>query len=423
MPNINAYDTSNLDAYFKDVYAPDMADLVPSTSRLQKDIKFVGNDQREGRAFVQAVRLTRPQGWVLDTSGGAYPLRPPVPSKGDDARVTGSSFLLRDVMSYDAAAKAEKGPRSFINGTSHMIEGMADMASFILELQLLHGQRNVGVLESRSDDSGTSQTFVFTSATFIAELWGGFEDGTVEIYTSGGTNLTPSGARVTAVDLDNRAVTFLGVEAELDAVNTDLGNSPEVYLVSTYSAGMVGLLEQVSNSGTMFGISGSTYSMWRGNSYSTTGTLTFAKIIRAVDKTVVRGSAGAMRFYVSPASWSDCMNDLAALRRYAEKAGGKLEQGADELQFYGQNGSIVIVPHILMKPSEAFGIPVGGSKVKRVGASDITYAMPGSNGEKFWEHLQDHAGVGARVYWHQAVFMNCPAQGVLISGIQNTAAA
>ncbi len=421
MANVTSYDTTALDYAFRDVYASELEDLVPSTSRLQKDIKFVGNDQREGRAFVQPVRLTRPQGWVLDTTGGAYALADAAPSVGDEARVQGSSFLLRDIMSYDAAAKAVKGKRAFINGTSHMVEGMADMASFILELQLLHGQRNVGVLTSGGVDSGTTQSFVLTAATFIAAMWSGLEGGFVEFYTSGGTALTPSTAKVTAVDIDTRTVTFLGVEAELDAVRADLGNSPVVYLRSTKGNGMLGLISQVSNTGSMFGIDGAAYSLWKGNSVATTGTLTFAKIVRAVGKTVVRGNANAMRFYVSCDSWNDCMNDLAALRRYADKAGGKLEQGADELQFHSQNGVIVIVPHILMKPSEALGIPTGGSKVKRLGASDITFSPPGTGEDKFWEHLPSHAGFGTRVYWHQAVFMSCPAQGVLITGIENTA--
>ena len=422
MPNPTSYDTTKLDYAFKDVYASELVDLVPSTSRLQKDIKFVGNDEREGRAFIQPVRLTRPQGWTLDTSGGAYLLNDPVPSEGDYARIQGSSFLLRDVISYDAAAKAQKGKRAFINGTSHMVEGMADMASFILELQLLHGQRDVGVLATRTNDSGTSQTFTFTAPSFIVALWSGLEKGYVEIFTAGGTNLTPSKAQVTAVDISTRAVTFLGVESELDAVNADLANSPVVYLRGTKSAGMVGLMAQAGNTGSMFDIDGAAYSLWQGNPITTTGALTFAKIIRAVDKPVNRGAGGPMRFYVSPSSWSDCMNDLAALRRYAEKAGGKLEQGADELQFYGQGGPIVIVPHILMKPSEALGLPTGGSKVKRLGASDITFELPGTEGGKFWEHLPSHAGLGTRIFWHQAVFCACPAQMVRITGIENTAA-
>jgi hypothetical protein len=424
MANLTSYDTAKLDFAFKDVYASDLMDLTPSTSRLQKDIKFVGNDQREGRAFVQPVRTTRPHGWTLDVTGGAYLLNDPEPSRGDEARVTGSSFLLQDVMSYDAAAKAVKGKRAFINGTSHMVEGMADMASFVLEMQLMHGQRDVGVLMAGGAGGTTStQSFVFTVGSFIPALWSGLENGFVEFYTAGGAPLTPAGAKVTAVDIDARTVTFLGNTAELDAVRAGLGSAPQVYLRNTKAAGMVGLISQVSNTGVQFGIDAAEYSLWKGNTVTAgSATLTFQKIIRAADKTVVRGNSGPMRFYVSPTSWSDCMNDLSALRRYADKAGGKLEQGADELQFYGQNGSIVLVPHILMKPSEAFGIPTGGSKVKRLGASDITFSMPGTGRDKYFHDLPSHAGFGTRVFWHQAVFMSCPAQGVLVNNIVNTAA-
>lgn len=412
--------TTVLDYAFKDVYAANLMNLLPEAARLQKDIKFVGNDKREGRAFVQPVRLTRPAGWTLDTSGDAYALNAPEPSRGDEARVSGSSFVLRDVLSYDAAAKAVKGTRAFVNGTSQLVEMMADTAAFILETQLIHGQRNVGLLATRTDDSGTSQTFTVSAGTFMPAMWSGMENSHVEIRTTAGLNLTPSGAQISAVDIDGLALTLTGVESELDAVNTDLANDPEIFLRNTYDAGMRGLVLQASNTGVQFGIDASDYSLWKGNSYATTGTLTFAKLIRAADKAVSRGAGGAMRFYVPTGAWSDCMNDLAALRRYANQAGGKLEQGADELMFHGQGGSLIIVPHVLMKPSEALGLPVGGSKVQRLGASDLTFSIPGTGQDKFWEHLPDHAGFGTRCYWHQAVLLSCPSKAVLVTGIEST---
>ncbi len=415
-----AHTVDLMDYATKVVYADKLENLVPETARLQKDIKFVGADKREGKHYVQPVRLTRAHGWTLNTTGDAFELNAPEPSRGDDAVVEGSSFVLRDVISYDAAAKCLKGKRAFADGTAYMLENMAETASFILETQLLHGQRNVGVLTSRTTDAGVSQTFRFTAGSFIPALWSGLENGFVQIYTAAGTLLTTSETKVTAVDVDNRDVTFLGIEAELDAVNADLANSPVVYLRDTKDHGMVGLISQVSNTGNLFTINAANFSLWKGNTYATSGTLTFAKIIRAVDKAVNRGLMGPMRFYVSPSSWSDCMNDLSALRRYADKAGGKLEQGADELQYYGQNGSIVMVPHILMKPSEAFGIPTGGGKVMRLGASDLTFSMPGSGDGKYWENLPSHAGYGTRCYWNQAVLLSAPAQGVLITGIENS---
>lgn len=417
-----AHTVALMDHMTKEVYADSLEKAIPETARLQKDIKFVGADKREGKVYVQPVQLTRAHGWTLNTSGEAFPLNPPEPSRGDDARVSGSSFVLRDVISYDAAAKALKSPRSFVTGTSYMLENMQETASFVLETQLLHGQRDVGVLESRSNDSGTSQTFVFTVGSFIAALWSGMENGFVQFYGgSSGLLLNNTEVQVTAVDVDTRAVTFTGTEAELDAVNADLANGTKVYLRDTKDAGMVGLISQVSNTGLMFSINAATYSLWKGNTYSAaSGALSFAKIIKAVDKPVNRGMPGSMRFYVSPSSWSDCMNDLAALRRFADKAGGSLEQGAEDLVFYGQNGKISIVPHILMKPSEAFGIPTEGRKVIRLGASELTFSMPGSGKGEYWENLPSHAGYGTRCYWNQAVLLSAPSKGVLINGIVNS---
>lgn len=406
----------------KEVYADSLEKAIPETARLQKDIKFVSADKREGKIYVQPVQLTRAHGWTLSTAGDAFGLNQPEPSRGDDARVTGSSFVLRDAISYDAAAKCVKGPRSFVNGTSYLLENMQETASFVLETQLLHGQRDIGVLESRSDDSGTSQTFVFTVGSFIPALWSGLEYGYVQFYGgASGTLLTPSEVQVTIVDIDSRAVTFTGQEADLDAVNADLANATKVYLRDTKSAGMVGLITQVSNTGSMFEIDAAAYSLWKGNTYSAaSGALSFAKIIKAVDKPVNRGMPGSMRFYVSPSSWSDCMNDLAALRRYADKAGGSLEQGAEDLVFYGQNGKISIVPHILMKPSEAFGIPSEGRKVVRLGASELTFSMPGTEKGQYWDNLPDNAGYGTRCYWNQAVLLSAPSKGVLINDIVNS---
>lgn len=409
---------STMDAFFKKVYADKIENLIPKSSRLQQDCKFVSAEKREGGTYNQPVALSRSHGWTLSTSGDAFPLNQPEPARSDVAEVSGSSFVLRDAISYDAAAAAVKGDRAFVNGTSYLVENMAETASFILELQLLHGQRNLGVVESRSNDSGTTQTFVFSKATFIAAMWSGLEKGFVEFY-DGATLLTPSEVQVSAVVIDSRAVTFVGTETELDAVNTAIGsNTPGVFLRGTKSSGMVGLITQVSNSGSLFGIDAALWSLWAGNTLATTGTLTFAKIIQAVDKPVARGLMSDMRFYVNPGSWTDCQNDLAALRRYANKAGGKLEQGAEELVYYGQNGSIELVPHIFMKPSEAFGMPKG--KAIRLGSSDTTFSLPGQSAGKYWENLPDHAGYGTRCFWNQAGFLPCPAQGILISGIVNS---
>src|SRR3972149_693891 len=316
-----AHTVDLMDYAMKDAYASKLESLIPEVARLQKDISYVDADKREGRAFVQPVRLTRAAGWTLSSSGDAFPLNPPEPSQGDDARVEGASFVLRDVISYPAAAKCLKGKRAFVEGTSYLLENMAETASFVLEMQLLHGQRSVGTVDARTVDSGTTQSFSFTAATFIAAMWSGLERGFIDFYTSAGAALTPSGAQITGVDIDTRTIEFLGTELELDAVAA--ATNPAVSLRGTKEHGMLGLISQVSNTGSMFGINAADYSLWSGNSYASGGALSFAKIMRVRARVVNRGLVGGVRFSVPPDSWSDCMNDLAAPRRYADRAGGK----------------------------------------------------------------------------------------------------
>lgn len=413
---------STLSGLFKEVYADKLMDLVPKAARLQQDSKYVSADKREGNQYHQPVRLTRCHGWTLDTSGDAFALNQPEPARSKDAVLQGSSFMLREAISIDAAAKLLQGEgdarkRAFVQGSSYMVENMTETAAFILELQLLYGQTSLGTILARPVDAGTSQTFSFTTGTFIPAMWSGLEKGYVDVYDStGATQRNLSGTmQVTSVDVENRTVKFLGIEAEMDnIVATDI-----VYLRGTKSTGMIGLRTQLANTGSMFGIDAADYSLWAGNTFSAaSGTLGFAKVIQALNKPTNRGLMSDVIVYCSPKSWTDCNNDLAALRRYGEKAGGSIEQGAESIMFYGQTGSIELFPHIFVKPSEALCFPKG--KLIRVGASELTFTPPGASQNSFFENLPDHAGYGTRCYWNQALFNPCPNQGVVITSIVNS---
>ena len=415
---MKAANLTTLDGLFKEVYGDNILELLPNATRLIKDFPYVKREAREGNAYNQPVRLTRAHGWTLSTAGDAFPLHPPEPGQHDNARIQGSSFVLRDAISLDAAAKLSSSgndKRAYVAGTSHVVEGMTESASFVLELQLMYGRSDLGVISSRTNDSNSTQTFQLTSGTFVAALWSGLENGFVEFYTSGGAALTPSAAQITVVDVENRKLTVTGVESELDAVAAAV--NPVIYLRDTKSAGMVGLRSIVANSSTLFEIP-ATYSLWTGNTYTiSSAAASFIHIMRAMNKPAGRGLMGDFRFYMNPSSWTDCMNDLAALRRFAGNAGkGDLKQGAGGLEFECQTGSVELVPHIFVKPSEAIGCPK--EKGMRVGASEMTFQMPGVG--KVWENLPDHAGVGIRCYWNQALFLPCPSQCVLVSGIVNS---
>ena len=53
---------TTLTGLFKDVYEHKVVNLVPESSIIQKKIKFVENDKREGRLLHQPVLLALPSG-------------------------------------------------------------------------------------------------------------------------------------------------------------------------------------------------------------------------------------------------------------------------------------------------------------------------------------------------------------------------
>lgn len=417
-----AFTVSLANPLFKEIYGDKLEELVPKAARLQKDAKFLGREKGPGGNYNQPVKVTRSHGWTLATTGEAFPLNAAEPARSANAQVTGSSFVLREVISYDAAARLLEGEgsakkRAFVNGSAYLVESMTETASFVQELQLLYGQSDIGVILARTADNGTSQTFSFTVGTFIPALWSGMENGFVEVWdTTGATQRNLSGTmKVTAVSISARTVTFQGTEAEMDAIVA----GDKVYLRDTKSAGMVGLRSIASNSGLLFGINAATYSLWAGNTFSAaSGSMSFVKMLQGLDLPVNRGLMADVIAYVSPKSWTDMQNDLSALRQYSDKAGGSMEQGAESLRYFGQSGSIEIVPHIFMKPSEAIVFPKG--KLNRIGASETTFNPPGQAKESFFENLPDHAGWGIRCYWNLALFTHCPAQFLLIDGIVNS---
>jgi hypothetical protein len=421
----SANTVSTLNGMFKEVYADSLESLVPEAARLQRDFPFVARDKREGNQYHQPVRLTRAHGWTLSTSGDAFPLNPAEPARSQDATIQGSSFVLREVISYSAAAKLSAGKgddrrRAFIAGTAYMIENMTETSAFILELQCLYGQQNIGVIESKTTSNGTgTETFVVSKATFIAAMWSGLEKGFIDAW-SASAQLNLDDVQVTGVAVDTRSITLSGSISDMVSINAAITTGyPALYLRGTKESGMLGVVAQAANTGSMFGIDAANYSLWAGNTFSAAGgILSFAKVMRAMNKPVNRGLMGDIRLYTNPKSWTDCQNDLAALRRYADKAGGKLEQGADALTFYGQAGSIELVPHIFLKPSESVGIPKG--KGIRLGASDLTFSPPGLDEGKFWENLPDHAGYGTRCFWNQAIFIPTPNQCIYINNIVNS---
>ena len=423
---------ATLSGLFKEVYGDDIKNLIPETGKISKMFPFVSKEKQEGNKYHQPVIVTAEQGVTYAAAqSGAFSLNNHIAATMQDAQVEGAQILMRAAIGYDAASKAARGKAAFMDATELLVENLLESHMKRLEISMLYGQQGLGIADSSVNINATSTTVTFTTASWAAGIWAGLEGAEVQFWDSPtGTNLVSSGSdavfTVTSVDNANRKVVFTGTATGITALDSDLGSADQyVYPtgVKTTTSGttyqeMAGLDKILTNTGTLFNISASTYSLWGSQSYSAgSAQLSMTKILAAVSKAVQRGLNEDVVLFCNPDAWTNVMSDLAALRKfdgsYEKKKGSN---GFQSVEFYSQNGIIELVPYNLVKEGDAFLLPK--KKVRRLGATEITFKTPGREDEIFLQ-LPSNAGFEIRSYSDHAIFLETPARAVKISSIVN----
>ena len=424
---------STLDGLYKDVYADKMDSLIPDFGILTKRIKFQPS-KKTGRDYVKAVKLTNEHGFTYGS--GLAALQDIVSSDVDDAKVRGSSMTLRSGFSYDAAANMTSSKAAFIDSTKFKFMAMMESATCRLELQILYGGKGLGVCDD--DDTTTAVvdtknvTVPISDASWASGAWAGSEGAFVQ-FNLVASPFTASAAdgvgsivnrfSVVSVDSANHNIVVGTLDAtEAAALVAELEAAR--YIVRWYgsfstgltSNEMVGLRDIVSNTGTLFGIAGASYSLWQGNTKAVgAANLTLEKIYQGINMAVGKGLMEAVVVLVSPATYATLAADEAALRRY-NVSSKKAENGFESVEFYGPNGKIEIVVHPMIREQEAMAFPI--ARAERIGATDLTFNTPGRSDEMF-QQLPSNTGYECRLYSEQAIFLPCPAKSVLFTGISN----
>lgn len=398
---------ATLNGLFKEVYADKLEQLIPEGLKVYNDIQFVGKEKMPGNFYHQPVILGAELGFTHSgQDDGAFSLESTVAGQIKDAQVKGYQTVLRSSMSYSVLSRASSaGARAFESATKYIVANMVRSFGKRCEIQMLYGQDSLGIV------SGVSGLIVtLTTASWAAGIWAGMKNMPVDIYDTTGATLRVS-TTVTSVDLDARTVTLAAVTG---IVATDI-----LLFKGALGNEMAGIKKIISNTGTLFNISASTYELWKGNTYSAGGgALSFSKIQSAIAKAVEKGLDSDVKVLVNVKTWANLLNEQAALRMYDQSFSvNKLENGAQSITFFGQNGLVEIIPSIYIKEGEAFVLPM--DELLKVGSTDMTFNLPGSN-DQFFRQLENSAGVEIRAYSDFALFSNAPGKMVLISNIVNS---
>jgi len=424
--------TSTLDGLFKVVYGEGPVNAIPEISIVQSKVPFQERE-RIGKSYNFPVILSSEAGVTYLAAGaGVQTLNAAIAAVVKEASVDANQIIIRGQMDYEAAAKASAGKAAFKSATELLVENLMETGSKRLEVAFIYGQAPTGLAASTSSANvNTTETVVtVTAASWGPGIWAGLENAVLNAWkTSDNTAAAASNDFVIkTVDFTNRTLRLTGVATTgIGQLDTAISGGGVYFTFKGAKTGTstwvepVGLDKIVTNTGTLFGIDASLYSLWAGSSYSFgSAAATTAKILNMVGMAVSKG--GLMEevdFLLSPKTFMNLSGTMTDLRR---QNGGQSETegiaGFESIVLMGPNGKVNLIPHPMIKEGECFAAPLK-KRFKRIGTQEFSFKTPGRDNEMFL-HVPDANAYELRLYCAQALICTTPAKCVKGTGIVNT---
>lgn len=399
---------------FKNLYQNSgLVEAIPSWGIIQDRYKFEEAESL-GQYYIFGVVLQKENGATYapssGSSSGAQTLNASIAGFVAQVQVEGYSIYMRSRLAYDAAAKASRaGKKAFAQAYGAILKNLKESHQYRLELSLLYGQDGLGIVLTN-----TSGALVLTTATWATGIWAaGLKDAILEAWTTVAATSTQHNGDLTisAIDVSNKTVTVTGTSSAV--VATDI-----LYFkgarTSTAWNECPGLNKILTNTGTLFNVPATSYDAWKSQSYSVAGSLSMTAILQASALGMNYGLERAL-LLCAPERFAQLGIDEAALRRYVNDSDAKkTKRGVKGVEFMLGPVDIEVMPHPFIRQGHAMMLP--DDHVHRVGATDITMGMPGSD-EPMEVHVTDTTALEIRSMSDQGIYIERPAHAVLLTGI------
>ena len=403
---------SSLDTMFKYNTADKVNELVPNFSIIQKMLGNIKPAQKNGRKYLAPVCLTG-EGGVTYGDGSVFSYNADIAAVYDEAELNATPIVVKSRISLSAANAMLDDKLTFITKSSLQAGVMKESLMKRLEVECLWGKSNVGIgiIESQTG-SGTTRALVLTAATFSPAIFGGTEAHLFECRNSSGTiQNADDDITLVSFDIATRTLNVSGDESDLDAC----GAGDVIYFKGAYSNGFEGVYKQLTNTGSLFGLDAAVYNLLQGTSYSVSGQLTMAKVLKGLGKAVSRGLASDVTLFVSPETFEVLNSDLSALRVFDSSFGKSGTSGFQQIKYGYQAGSVTVQAHPYVHPGYAFGM--AKDSMQKIGRCDVTFDFAG-NGE-YYEALEGSAGFQILCGAEWCLYIGKPAHNVVFTGITN----
>jgi hypothetical protein len=398
---------------FKNLYKESgLISAIPSWLIVQDRFAFEEAEAGLGQFYIFGVVLQKEHGATYapssGSSSGVQTLNASVAGYVGQAQVEGFAIYLRARLSYDAAAKASRaGKKAFAQAYGAVLKNMKESHQFRLELSLLYGRDGIGKVTSN-----TAGALVITAADWATGIWAsGMKGAVLEAFDGVGASANQHNGDLTVstIAVSTKTVTVTGTSAAV--VANDILYFKGARTTTGYNE-CAGLYRILTNTGTLFNINASSYELWAAQTYSVGGNLSLTAIMNGAALGMSFGLEKAI-LLCAPEKFAQLASDEAALRRYVQ-ATPETKRGVKGISFMMGSVDVEIVAHPLVKQGHALMLPVDA--VHRVGATDVTFSLPGSN-EPMSVHVTDSTAIELRSMSDQGIYLETPAQAVLMNGI------
>lgn len=415
-----------LESNFKKILHDEIVKNIPEHVMLAKGIgdkgaliKWAKNAKKTGDFYEVPTLLRGNQGVsYLGDTGAEGTLEDATAMIMKPAKIKAVEVINRGRMTYRAAAESVSSEQAFESAWGLLTSDLQKLAYTRAEIQALHGQEGLGVIETVGTAVGSTVDLTLTAASFAPGMWPLLEGASLDSFT--GTTKNNTGTIVVnSVDADNRKVnvTFSGTLA------SDITAGDSLYFKGANAGAGVfnefcGLFKQLAaTSGTLFELDRSTYSVTRGNVVAVGGAISKAKVLAGLKKCHDRGATGKFVFLCSTESAITLQAAEDALRKYdSSYSKSKATSGVEGIEYIHGPSSVTVMPHpmvknghaVLFKPEEAFW----------VGATQPTFQL-GGTGEEFFQFVADKNSFEVQNLTIMALYHTAPSHACVYTTISN----
>lgn len=421
---------TTLNGLTKERYASGVVNVVPDQDKVLKMTKFSMKD-RIGAHYNQPVILSNEQGITFGNSSSTLPLslNNSVAMTMQNAQLQSMFFALRGQIGVDAIIRTASKDQAIEDALELLVTNMVESETSYIESELLYGSVGIGSTGTAAFTANSGVLETVPVQDMAAGLWSGKENATIQFYN--GASLVSSGSdsvftivliSYNATTPSSSTIQVSGSATGCTALHALTGTNLTIYWNGAYGIEFPGIAAVASNTGNLYGISGTTYSLWAGNTFTcNSAPLTFGKVQEGVGVAVAKGLMGKAHLLVSPPTWANLLNDQAGLRRYTGEGSAKFSNGAEEIEYSSSNGTLVIVPHPYVKTNQAHLVPDLGTRWKRIGSVELAFNPGVEDPDKYFVMLQNSLGYETRLVSDTSLFIEtAPARCVQFSAITNT---